>query len=98
MKTIFEKSQKGQHAFSLPRSTKEFDAIHPPADELREELALPEVSELDLTRHFCELARRNMGKSTPPSHLLWEAHTMKLNPRMNEVCAAMPGIPAALTL
>lgn len=89
-RTIFEKSQKGQCACSLPKSDPAFEAIKPPAHALRQsDLALPEVSELDLTRHFTELESRCMGID---SHFYpLGSCTMKLNPRVNEVVAALPG-------
>lgn len=87
--TIFEKSQKGQRAYSLPRSDKAFERFFPPGEMVRTDLPLPEISELDLTRHFSGLARLNMGIDT--SFYPLGSCTMKLNPRMNEVCATMPG-------
>jgi len=89
-KTIFEKSQKGQHAFSLPKESRAFLSFHPPQELLRKQpLELPEISEIDLTRHFSQLARKNMGIDTHFYPL--GSCTMKLNPRINEVCAALPG-------
>ncbi len=88
-KTIFEKSQAGQHAYSLPKSDPEFEKFLPPASLQRKEpLHLPEVSEIDLTRHFCALAKRNMGIDTNFYPL--GSCTMKLNPRVNEWAAALP--------
>lgn len=87
--TIFEQSQKGQRAYSLPKSHKEFTKYFPASNLLRESRpALPEISELDLTRHFCRLSRKNMGIDTHFYPL--GSCTMKLNPRVNEVCATMP--------
>ncbi len=64
-KTIFEKSQKGQHAYSLPSTDPKLAKYQPPSEYLRKTtLNLPEVSEIDLTRHFCELASKNMGIDT----------------------------------
>jgi glycine dehydrogenase subunit 2 len=89
-KTIFEKSQKGQRAFSLPRNSSAFRAFNPPEALLRTDpLPFPEVSEIDLTRHFCELASRNMGIDTHFYPL--GSCTMKLNPRVNELCAGFRG-------
>lgn len=90
VKTIFEKSQTGQRAHSLPKSDVAFESFQPPKECLRQtELKLPETSELDLTRHFTELASRNMGIDSNFYPL--GSCTMKLNPRINEHCAAMPG-------
>jgi glycine dehydrogenase subunit 2 len=89
-KLIFEKSQQGQSAYSIPYDVQEFQQFEPKAEFLREEaLALPEVSELDLTRHFSGLAKRNMGIDTHFYPL--GSCTMKLNPRVNEWAAALPG-------
>jgi glycine dehydrogenase subunit 2 len=88
--TIFEKSQKEQHAYSLPRSDAAFEKFKPPEELCRREaLSLPEISEIDLTRHFAELAKKNMGIDTNFYPL--GSCTMKLNPRVNEWCAQLPG-------
>ncbi len=88
-KTIFEKSQSGQKAYSLPKSSDAFQKFMPPKEFLRQTPpALPEISEIDLTRHFSQLARRNMGIDTNFYPL--GSCTMKLNPRINELCAQMP--------
>lgn len=90
MKTIFEKSQKEQHAFSLPKEEKKFQVFQPPPHFCRKSpLPLPEVSEIDLTRHYALLAKRNMGIDTNFYPL--GSCTMKLNPRINEVCAQLSG-------
>ncbi len=88
--TIFEKSQDDQHAYSLPASAPDFEAFHPPQNLMRRApLPLPEISEIDITRHFCEMASRNMGIDTNFYPL--GSCTMKLNPRVNELCAIMTG-------
>lgn len=88
-KTIFEKSQKDQHSYSLPKEDPAFTAFNPPSDLLRQvDLELPEISEIDLTRHFNGLAKRNMGIDTHFYPL--GSCTMKLNPRVNEWCASLP--------
>jgi glycine dehydrogenase subunit 2 len=90
MKTAFEKSQRGQHAYSLPKSSPAFEAFNPPEELLRKSpLGLPEMSEIDLTRHFSGLAKRNMGIDTNFYPL--GSCTMKLNPRVNEYCAYLSG-------
>ncbi|MFN4173497.1 MAG: aminomethyl-transferring glycine dehydrogenase subunit GcvPB [Parachlamydiaceae bacterium] len=86
MKTIFEKSEAGQKAYSLPKFD---DHFTPPASLLRKApLNLPEVSELNLTRHFSALAERNMAidKNFYPLG----SCTMKFNPRINEKAAMLP--------
>lgn len=89
VKTIFEKSQPSQHAWSLPRSDDAFAKYVPEkALQRKSEIVLPEISELDLMRHYSSLSKRNMGIDTTFYPL--GSCTMKLNPRINEVCAAMP--------
>lgn len=90
LKTIFQKSQKGQRAYSLPTDGEAFDAFTPPAELLRTAPPeLPEVSEIDLTRHFADLAKRTVGIDNIFYPL--GSCTMKLNPRVNELCASLPG-------
>ncbi|MFI5343686.1 MAG: aminomethyl-transferring glycine dehydrogenase subunit GcvPB, partial [Chlamydiales bacterium] len=89
-KTIFEKSQPGQRAFSLPKNSAAFLKFTPSQTLLRSEAPpLPEISEIDLMRHFSKLAQRNMGIDTNFYPL--GSCTMKLNPRINEYCAQMKG-------
>lgn len=90
MNSIFEKSQKGQRAYSLPSESPEFHQFHPPRNLLRQTpIPLPEVSEIDLMRHFSQLAQRNMSIDTNFYPL--GSCTMKLNPRVNELCASLSG-------
>lgn len=87
--TIFEKSQAEQHAYSFPKSSSAFEQYTPPEALLRKEnLPLPEISEIDLTRHFAELAGRNIGIDNTFYPL--GSCTMKLNPRVNELAARLP--------
>lgn len=88
--TAFEKSQEGQHSYSLPKGWSGLNKFHPDKTLLRQSpLPLPEISEIDLTRHFSSLAQRNMGIDTNFYPL--GSCTMKLNPRVNELCAGMAG-------
>ena len=88
--TIFDKSQTGHHAYSLPKDEKEFQGFSPPSKFLRKtEIPLPEISELDLMRHFSLLAHKNMGIDTAFYPL--GSCTMKLNPRVNEWAASLAG-------
>jgi glycine dehydrogenase subunit 2 len=87
--SIFDKSQKDQHAYSLPKNVPDLEKILPNSNDLRQsELKLPEISELDLMRHFSLLAQKNMGIDTTFYPL--GSCTMKLNPRVNEWCATLP--------
>lgn len=89
-RSIFEKSQKGQRAWSLAKEQSVFSEFQPDQNLVRKEpLGLPEISEIDLMRHFSKLAHRNMSIDTHFYPL--GSCTMKLNPRVNEWCAALPG-------
>lgn len=86
---IFEMSQPGRVAYSLPTcDVPETDVL--PAELMREEPAeLPEVSELDLMRHYTELSRRNHGVDNGFYPL--GSCTMKYNPKINEDVARFTG-------
>ncbi|HRD55827.1 MAG TPA: aminomethyl-transferring glycine dehydrogenase subunit GcvPB [Parachlamydiaceae bacterium] len=90
MKTVFEKSEKGQHAYSLPKSSFLFEAFHPKKELLRKSpIDLPEISEINLTRHFNGLSSRNVGIDNQFYPL--GSCTMKFNPRVNEWAAGLEG-------
>ncbi len=76
MKLIFEKSIKGRKGVSLPK-------LDVPEREMpQKEVRLPELSELDVIRHFTELSRRNFGVDNGFYPL--GSCTMKYNPKINE--------------
>ena len=52
-------------------------------------LPMPEVSQIDVTRHFTRLSQRNMSIDTTMYPL--GSCTMKYNPRVNEDAARLPG-------
>jgi glycine dehydrogenase subunit 2 len=89
VKLIYEKSQPGRRAASLPRYDGLAQAELP--EELRREAPprLPEVAEPELVRHFAELATRTFGIDTGLYPL--GSCTMKYNPRVNERVVAHPG-------
>jgi glycine dehydrogenase subunit 2 len=57
---------------------------------LRGDLAIPEIGELDVIRHFTHLAQRNFSIDSVFYPL--GSCTMKYNPRVNEDVARLPGI------
>ncbi|MBR5935305.1 MAG: aminomethyl-transferring glycine dehydrogenase subunit GcvPB [Bacteroidaceae bacterium] len=89
-KLIFELSKKGRVGYSLPAACtkcKGTDSI--PANLLRSKAAeLPEVSEMDVVRHYTNLSQMNFGVDTGFYPL--GSCTMKYNPKINEEIAAMP--------
>ena len=88
MKLIYEKSEPGRRASSLPQPDL-------PAGEIPEELRrsapprLPEVAEPEVLRHFTALADRTFGVDTGFYPL--GSCTMKHNPRVNERVVNLPG-------
>jgi len=91
-KLIFELSSAGRYAHSLPEcDVPEADpAAHVPLAHLRRSPAeLPEVSEVDVIRHYSRLSQMNYGVDTNFYPL--GSCTMKYNPRINEDMARLPG-------
>ncbi len=84
---IYELSSPGRTGAILPEpDVPEFEL---PAELLRKELPLPEVSQIDVTRHFTRLSQRNMSIDTTLYPL--GSCTMKYNPRINEDVARLQG-------
>lgn len=87
---IFELSREGRIAYSLPACDVTETDINSffPADLLRNEsLSLPEVSELDVVRHYTLLSNKNFGVDTGFYPL--GSCTMKYNPKINEDMASL---------
>ena len=59
MKLIFEKSVPGRRSFELPESDVAVKPEIPAQYRRRDPAPLPEVSELDMVRHFTQLSQRN---------------------------------------
>jgi len=89
MKLIFEKSVPGRRAIRTSPSDVSA-SVNIRSDLLRDSPAgLPELSELDVVRHFTELSRRNFGVDTNFYPL--GSCTMKYNPKVCERIASYPG-------
>ena len=89
---VFELSSPGRMAFSLPESDVPVEpalAAVPEKYRRREPAALPEVSELDVVRHYSRLSQMNYGIDTHFYPL--GSCTMKYNPRINEDAARLAG-------
>ena len=86
-KLVFELSKPGRTGFSLPEPS----APASIPSELRRETApaLPELSEIDVVRHYTNLSQMNFGVDTGFYPL--GSCTMKYNPKINEEIAALPG-------
>lgn len=89
MKLIFEKSVKGRKAVELPKLDVPLQTGLIPEEHIRLKLDLPEVSELDIIRHYTALSRRNFGVDNGFYPL--GSCTMKYNPKINEDAARLEG-------
>lgn len=91
MELIFERSRAGRQAANLPEcDVPQSDVAELLGeDNLRTVLPLPEVSELDVVRHFTQLSHRNYAIDLGLYPL--GSCTMKYNPKVNEKAASLPG-------
>ena len=86
-KLIFELSRPGRSGYSLPKAWG--TEVKLPANLTRQSpLDLPEVSEVDVVRHYTNLSQMNFGVDTGFYPL--GSCTMKYNPKINEEIAAHP--------
>ncbi|AYC29556.1 aminomethyl-transferring glycine dehydrogenase subunit GcvPB [Paenisporosarcina cavernae] len=89
---IFEMTKEGRIGYSLPElDVPEIDLSSLlPTEAVREVPAeLPEVSELDIMRHYTALSKRNHGVDSGFYPL--GSCTMKYNPKINEAVARFSG-------
>ena len=89
---IFELSKPGRVGYSIPELDVPEVNVESiiPSDYLRtEEADLPEVSELQIVRHYTALSNRNHGVDSGFYPL--GSCTMKYNPKINEDVARFPG-------
>lgn len=91
-KLIFEVSKEGRKAYSLPKcdvEEVELDKLIPSEFLNDKDLDLPEVSEVDVVRHYTQLSTKNYGVDSGFYPL--GSCTMKYNPKINEDMASLPG-------
>lgn len=88
---IYELSRPGRMATSLPGLDVPAADL-PPDALLRDGVDLPEVSELDLMRHYVRLSQLNWAIDIGFYPL--GSCTMKYNPKVNEAAARLPGFAA----
>src|SRR5262245_45846390 len=90
---IFERSQPGRTGFSLPAldvPEAAFDEIIPPEFQREDDLAgMPEVTEVDVVRHFTRMSTWNYSIDQGMYPL--GSCTMKYNSRLNEKVARIDG-------
>ncbi len=90
MTLIFEKSVAGRRSYRPPVPDVEAAPPLPEAIRRDDPAALPELTELDVVRHFTALSRKNFGVDTGFYPL--GSCTMKYNPKVNEATARLPGL------
>jgi len=84
---IYELSSPGRPCVPLPEPDVPLTDL--PAGLTREDLPLPELSEVDVVRHFIHLSQLNYAVDTGFYPL--GSCTMKYNPKVNEDAARLPG-------
>lgn len=90
--SIFEKSVSGRQGYSLPEldvPASALDSLLPARFLRKDPPLLPEISEVDVVRHFTNLSRDNYGVDQGFYPL--GSCTMKYNPKINEEAAQRPG-------
>lgn len=93
MQLIFEKTKKGRCAAALPELDVPARENIIPDHMLRSDIDLPEVSEVDVVRHYTALSRLNFGVDNGFYPL--GSCTMKYNPKVCEDVAGLEGFAAA---
>ncbi|MCJ7594033.1 MAG: aminomethyl-transferring glycine dehydrogenase subunit GcvPB [Desulfobacterales bacterium] len=88
---LWEKGRKGRSGFSLPE--RDVDPCPPDHELMGEGPDFPDLSEVDLVRHYTRLSTWNFGVDTGMYPL--GSCTMKYNPKTNERQAALPGFAKA---
>jgi len=91
-KLIFELSKPGRRAYRLPEldvEDKDLKSLIPEEFLSDAELDFPELSEVDVVRHYTNLSNKNYGVDTGFYPL--GSCTMKYNPKINEDAARYDG-------
>ena len=89
MKLIYERGVPGRRGHRLPPKDVPAEAALPEGCLRARDAELPEVSELDVVRHFTRLSQRNFCVDTNFYPL--GSCTMKYNPRFLEDVARLEG-------
>jgi glycine dehydrogenase subunit 2 len=84
---IIELSKSGRRAVRIPAA--DVPVTEPPAEQLRDNLNWPEVSEIDVIRHYTRVSQKNHAIDINMYPL--GSCTMKYNPKINEVVARYAG-------
>ena len=86
---LMDRSVPGRKAFTLPESDVPEQAL-PDAGMLRDDVELPEVSQLEVIRYFSVLSQLNFSIDTNFYPL--GSCTMKYNPKINDELSNLPGL------
>ena len=88
---LWERGKKGRCGFSMP--VRDVDSFPLKDDILGDGPDFPDLSEVDVIRHYTRLSQWNFGVDTGMYPL--GSCTMKYNPKVNEKHAALPGFASA---
>jgi len=88
---LWEKGRQGRSGFSEPRRDVDYFDLNP--DMLGDGPDFPDLSEVDVIRHYTRLSQWNFAVDSGMYPL--GSCTMKYNPKTNERQAAQPGFAAA---
>ncbi|MFP3912270.1 MAG: aminomethyl-transferring glycine dehydrogenase subunit GcvPB [Desulfobacteraceae bacterium] len=88
---LWEKGKAGRCAFSMPQ--RDVERAEMDSALMGDVPDLPELSEVDLVRHYTRLSQWNFGVDTGMYPL--GSCTMKYNPKLNDQCAGLPGFAGA---
>jgi len=84
---LWEKGDQGRIGFSMPE--RDVPRTDPPQGARDKAPDLPELSEVDVVRHYTRLSQWNFGVDSGTYPL--GSCTMKYNPKINEDMAGLPG-------
>jgi len=88
---LWEKGKRGRSGMSLPR--RDVEPAPLPDDLLGEQPEFPDLSELEVIRHYTRLSQWNFAVDVGMYPL--GSCTMKYNPKINDKLAALPGFAGA---
>ena len=86
---LMDRSVQGRKAFTLPESDVPAQQL-PDSSLLRDDVELPEISQLEVIRYFSVLSQLNFSIDTNFYPL--GSCTMKYNPKINDELASLPGL------
>lgn len=90
---LFEMGRKGRRGSSTPPAeldTPSLEDVLPASKKRGMPLDMPELSEVEIMRHYTALSHRNFGVDSGFYPL--GSCTMKYNPKINEETASLPGL------